>query len=100
MLDNLGLKVPAQDQGQPPIIWHDPSTYFPGETLVRAMHAGANFFRAKPDIIFVLLPDIGKSSALPLYPEDMPAITIVPEVFCQDIACLSQSDDYMHACNT
>jgi len=99
MLDNLGLEVPAQDQGQPPIIWHDPSTYFPGETLVRAMHAGANFFRAKPAIIFVLLPDIGESSLLPLYLEDTPATTIVSEVLCQDIACLTEFDDYMHACN-
>ena len=82
MLDNLGLEVPTQDQGQPPIIWHDPSTYFPGETLVRAMHAGANFFRAKPEIIFVLLPDIGESSIPPLYPADMPAIMIAPEVPC------------------
>ena len=58
MLDDLGLKVPCQ--GLPPIIWHDPITYYPGETLVNAMHAGAGFFRAKPDIIFVCLPEKGR----------------------------------------
>ena len=57
MLNDMGLKVPAQDL--PPIIWHDPATHFPGETLVNAMHAGASFFRAKPDIIFVCLPEKG-----------------------------------------
>lgn len=62
MLDDLGLKVPAQ--GPPPIIWHDPATYFPGETLVNAMHAGASFFRAKPEIIFVCLPEKGRAGPL------------------------------------
>ena len=60
MLHNLGLKVPSQEL--PPIIWHDPATYFPGETLVNAMHAGASFFRAKPDIIFVCLPEKGRAA--------------------------------------
>ena len=62
MLHDLGLKVPSQDL--PPIIWHDPVTYFPGETLVNAMHAGASFFRAKPDIIFVCLPEKGRAAPM------------------------------------
>ena len=59
MLHNLGLKVPSQSL--PPIIWHN-RAYFPGETLVNAMHAGASFFRAKPDIIFVCLPEKGRAA--------------------------------------
>ena len=62
MLDDLGLKVPYQ--GLPPIIWHDLATYFPGETLVNSMHAGASFFRAKPDIIFVCLPEKGRAAPM------------------------------------
>lgn len=57
MLDDPGVKVPSQ--GLPSIIWHNSATYFPGETLVNAMHAGASFFRARPDIIFVCLPEKG-----------------------------------------
>ena len=60
MLDDLGLRVPLG--GLPPIIWHDHSSYFPGEILVNAMYAGANFFGAQPEIIFVCLPDIGDNT--------------------------------------
>ena len=60
-LDDLGLQVPSQTL-QIPIIWHDPR-YYPGETLVNAMHAGANFFRAKPTIIFVCLLEKGMAAS-------------------------------------
>ena len=68
MLDDLGLKVPPP--GLPPIIWHKRAYFpgkcadFPGEILVNAMHAGASFFRAKPDIIFVCLPEKGRAAPM------------------------------------
>ena len=41
------------------IIWHDPRSMFPGETMLQALEAGDAYFGARPDILFVCLPDTG-----------------------------------------
>ena len=55
-LRELGISTP-DPQNLPPIIYHDGRANFPGETMEQAVKAGGNTFRAKPDIVFVLLPD-------------------------------------------
>jgi hypothetical protein len=59
-LRELGLKVPQTAKGEvciPPIVYHNGQQRFPGETVEEAAKQGANFFKAAPQIIFVLLPD-------------------------------------------
>ena len=59
-LRELGIRTP-EPQNLPPIIYHDGRANFPGETMEAAARAGGNHFKAKPAIIFVLLPDACES---------------------------------------
>lgn len=59
-LREVGLKVPQGQRGEvliPPIVYHQGQQRFPGETVEEAARQGAAFFKAGPQIIFVLLPD-------------------------------------------
>ncbi len=59
-LREAGLRVPQGPQGEliiPPIVYHMGVQRFPGETVEEAARQGATYFKAAPQIIFVLLPD-------------------------------------------
>lgn len=55
----VGIQTPRMDD-LPEIVFHDSRRSFPGETLKQAVDAAADFFKAAPKIIFVLLPDTGR----------------------------------------
>ncbi len=56
----IGLRLPPEQPVPDHLIkWHDPSSAFPGETVQAAHDAAEAWFQAKPDIIFVVLPDRG-----------------------------------------
>lgn len=56
-LGRCGLSVLPDPMNLPEVVFHDPYRAFPGETLNQAVECGGKHFKAKPDIIFVLLPD-------------------------------------------
>jgi len=59
-LREVGLTVPQGPQGEvviPPVVYHLGQQRFPGETVEEAARQGAAYFKAPPQIIFVLLPD-------------------------------------------
>lgn len=56
----LGIQVPRMTPVPDSlIVWHNPNSNFPGETMVAAFEAAKGFFKRDPDIIFVILPERG-----------------------------------------
>ena len=58
MCGRCGMR-PPDPRNLPQIAFHDGRRDFPGETMKKAAQLGQDHFGAKPNIIFVLLPDTG-----------------------------------------
>ena len=56
-----GIQLPGLNEIPEELIaWHDPRDAYPGNTVQAAYDIAQGYFRSKPDIIFVILPDRGK----------------------------------------